>query len=482
MSQDRFLSDLRSTLSPQQVWTQSTHPGCLTAFEQDWRKREQGRALAVAFPTSTSEVQAVVRCCVEHGVPIIPQGGNTGLVLGSTPNNSGTQLVLSTQRLNRVLSVDSNNMTMTVQSGCVLSQAQQTARDHGLWFPLSMASEGSCTIGGNLASNAGGTQVLQYGTARQLCLGLEAVMPDGRVMNVLRGLRKDNTGYALRDLMIGSEGTLGIITQAVLKLWPAPKSQTTVWLGVASFDDACTLLRLAREFMGARLTGFEVMNPLAIELVKQHLSHLHLPLPHHPSWHVLLELSDSNPSEVLSSDIDRFMQMCLDSKRVQDGVQAQTLEQAQQLWHIREAIPLAQAEEGLNIKHDISLPVSEMTSFVETAQQQLETLIPGVRLVNFGHLGDGNLHFNVQAPIGTDSAAFLRNHETAVNEVVFSCVERHRGSISAEHGIGRLKQHRLQQHQDPVALSQMLLIKQALDPKGLFNPGVILPPADTIEQ
>jgi len=482
MSETPFLSALISVLSPQQVWTHPSHADRMQAYEQDWRKREHGKALAVVFPRTTTQLQAIVRLCLESGVSIVPQGGNTGLVLGSTPNSMGQQLVVSTQRMNRVLSIDADNMTLTAESGCILAHIQQAARDQGLWFPLSMASEGSCTIGGNLATNAGGTQVLQFGTARQLCLGIEAVMPDGSVMNVLRGLRKDNTGFDMRDLLIGSEGTLGIITKAVLKLWPQPKAQIAAWLGVQHFDDACHLLRLAREHMGARLTGFEVMNPLAIALVQQHVPHLKQPLPQHSGWHVLLELTDSQSLENLSADTQALIQSCLDSHLIQDGVQAQSFQQTQQLWHIRESIPLAQATEGLNIKHDISLPISHMSSFVRTVESDLQKLIPNVRTVNFGHLGDGNLHFNVQAPLGIAPADFLDQYEDAVHELVFACVEKHSGSISAEHGIGRLKQQRLQQHQDPSALHQMRLIKQALDPHGLFNPGVILSSPDTMER
>ncbi len=448
--------------------------GDLTAYEQDWRQRACGRALAVVRPGSTDEVAAVVRACAARGASIVPQGGNTGLAVGSVPDDSGTQVVLSLRRMDAVRAIDAANLTITVEAGGILQNLQQAAEQAGFLFPLSMASEGSCTIGGNLAANAGGTQVLRYGNARELCLGLEVVTAQGEVWNGLSGLRKDNTGYDLRDLFIGSEGTLGIITAATMKLYPLPAARLIAWAAVPSMQAAVDLLGLAHQHLGAGLTGFEVMNQFALSLVDKHYPQQRVPLFRTSPWCVLLENSDHESEDHARTLFERLLEAALEAGCVNDAVVAESLSQAQALWHIRESIPLAQAEEGLNIKHDISVPVSRIPAFVAETDALLAREVPGVRLVDFGHLGDGNLHYNVQAPEGGDAKAFLREQEERINTLVFDAVARHGGSISAEHGIGSLKAAKLPHYKSPVALRMMRAIKQALDPKGIMNPGRVL--------
>jgi FAD/FMN-containing dehydrogenase len=465
-----LIDSLRGICGDTQVLTE----GDLQAWEMDWRKRSRGKALAVVRPGSTDEVARVVQACVAARVSLVPQGGNTGLVVGSTPDDSGQQVVLSLQRLRTVREIDPANMTMTVEAGCILQSLQEAALQAGFLFPLSLAAEGSCTIGGNLATNAGGTQVLRYGNTRDLCLGLEVVTAAGEVWHGLSGLRKDNTGYDLRDLYIGSEGTLGVITAATLKLYPLPAARLTAWAAVASMEDAITLLGLAQQHLGASLTGFEVMGQFALGLVAKHFSQLKVPFHESSPFCVLLECSDQESESHARVQFERLLETALESGCVGDAVVAESLAQAKQLWHVRESIPLAQAEEGLNIKHDISVAVSRIAEFVRTTDALLEARIPGVRLVNFGHLGDGNLHYNVQAPADGDSAVFLREREDEVNTLVYDCVDRFGGSISAEHGVGSLKVDKLELHKSPVALGLMRSLKTAFDPHNLMNPGKLL--------
>jgi FAD/FMN-containing dehydrogenase len=448
--------------------------GDLGAYEQDWRKRSRGTALAVVRPVTTAEVAQVVAACAAAGTSIVPQGGNTGLVVGSTPDESGTQVVLSLQRMNAVRDIDAGNMTITVEAGCILQTVQEAAQRAGYLFPLSLAAEGSCTIGGNLGANAGGTQVVRYGNSRDLCLGLEVVTAQGDIWNGLTGLRKDNTGYDLRDLFVGSEGTLGVITAATMKLYPLPAATLTAWAAVPSMDDAVRLLGMAHRHLGAGLTGFEVMGQFALSLVARHFAQMRVPLYEQSPFCVLLENSDSESELHARTQFERLLEMALEEGCVTDAVVAENLTQAHQLWHIRETIPLAQVEEGLNIKHDISIPISSIPRFCEETEAVLAQAIPGVRLVNFGHLGDGNLHYNVQAPKGGDPAAFLREQEAHVNKLVYDSVRRFGGSISAEHGVGSLKLHELEEHKSPVALGMMRAIKRALDPKNIMNPGRVL--------
>ena len=465
-----LLETLRAIVGADHVLSE----GDLTAWELDWRKRSRGKTLAVVRPASTPEVAAVVKACAATGASLVPQGGNTGLVVGSTPDESGQQVVLSLQRMNALRQIDAANLTMTVEAGCILQNLQGAAEKAGFLFPLSLASEGSCTLGGNLATNAGGTQVLRYGNARELCLGLEVVTAQGEIWEGLSGLRKDNTGYDLRDLFIGSEGTLGIITAATMKLYPMPAAQLTAWAAVPSMAHAVTLLGLAHQHLGAGLTGFEVMGQFALSLVVKHYPQQRVPLWQDSPYCVLLENSDHESETHARAQFERLLETALEQGCVTDAVVAENLTQAHQLWHIRESIPVAQAEEGLNIKHDISIAVSRIPEFVELTDALLTQAIPGVRLVNFGHLGDGNLHYNVQAPVGGDVAAFLRDHEERVNTIVYDSVARFDGSISAEHGVGSLKLDKLEHHKSPVALGMMRAIKQALDPQGTMNPGRVV--------
>jgi len=447
--------------------------GDLAAYEQDWRKRYRGRALAVVRPGSTTEVAAVVKLCARHGAGLVPQGGNTGLVLGSVPDDSGSQVLLSLARMNRVRGLDSANLTLTVEAGCVLQSVQEAAAAQGFLFPLSLAAEGSCTIGGNLATNAGGTQVLRYGNARELCLGLEVVTAQGEIWEGLTGLRKDNTGYDLRDLFIGSEGTLGVITAATLKLYPQPAARTTALASLPSLEAAVSLLQLAQSRLGAGLTGFEVMNRFSLALVRKHFPQLRQPLPE-AEWTVLLEQSDTESEAHARSLFEGLLESAMENGVITDAAVAESIEQSRAMWHLRESIPLAQPEEGPNIKHDISIPVSRIPAFVAATDAALQVAHPGTRSVNFGHLGDGNLHYNLQAPLGADGAAFLREHEHSVNTLVYDAVMAHGGSISAEHGVGSLKRDELAQRKSPVALQMMRAIKLALDPQGVMNPGRML--------
>ena len=469
-----LLSALRTIVGEAYVLTE----GDLTGYELDWRKRERGKALAVVRPASTEQVAAVVKACAAAGVSIVPQGGNTGMVVGSTPDASGTQVVLSLTRMNAMRTLDAANLTITVEAGCVLQTLQEVCEQAGFLFPLSLASEGSCTIGGNLGTNAGGTQVVRYGNTRELCLGLEVVTAQGEVWSGLTGLRKDNTGYDLRHLFIGSEGTLGVITAATMKLYPLPQSQLTALAAVPSLQAAVDLLGLAHRHLSAGLTGFEVMGQFALRLVVKHFPQQRVPFYESAPYCVVLENSDTESDSHARSQLERLLEEALEKGCVTDAVVAESMAQARALWHIRESIPLAQAQEGLNIKHDISIAVSRIPDFVAQADAALEQAFPGVRLVNYGHLGDGNLHYNVQAPLGQDGETFLREQENAVNAVVYALVDAYNGSISAEHGIGSLKREKLEKHKSPVALGLMRSIKTALDPHNLFNPGRMLAARD----
>lgn len=446
----------------------------LASYEQDWRQRTQGKALCVVRPCTAGEVTRVVKACAQAGVSIVPQGGNTGLVAGSTPDASGTQVVLSLRRMAAVRAVDPDNMTITVEAGCILQAVQAAAEDAGFAFPLSLGAEGSCTIGGNLATNAGGTQVVRYGNARELCLGLEVVTPQGDLWDGLTGLRKDNTGYDLRNLFIGSEGTLGVITAATLKLFPKPAARLTAWAALPSLEDACRLLAMAHQHLAAGLTGFEVMNQCALGLVDKHYPQLRVPLWQQAPWCVLIEISDAESEAHARSMLERLLEAAFEEGVVADAILAENMRQAHDLWHIRESITLAQTAEGLNVKHDISIPVSQIPAFVRKADTALAAIAEGVRFVNFGHLGDGNLHYNIQAPAGADPRAFVAEFEAQISAIVYDTVRQFRGSISAEHGIGELKRDTLPQHKSPTALALMRSIKSAIDPHNIMNPSRLL--------
>ncbi len=465
-----FLAHCRALLGAPHVLTE---PDAMAPYLRDWRGRFCGAALAVLRPGAVDEVVQLVRACARWRVPLVPQGGNTGLVLGGVPDAGGAAVVLSLGRLDRVRELDPANLTITVDAGCILQNVQEAAAAAGCLFPLSLASEGSCTVGGNLATNAGGTAVLRYGNARELCLGLEVVTPQGELWNGLRALRKDNTGYDLRDLLIGSEGTLGVITGAVLKLVPQPKACITALAALPGTRDALRLLNLMQQRCGPALSAFELMSAHCLHLVAARFPDLTRPFAAaHPQF-VLLELS-SNESEQHAIDLmEQAMSDALADAVINDVVLTASLAQAQGLWKLREHIPLAQAATGKNIKHDISLPISHIPDFIDAAGAALAQAYPGCQLVCFGHMGDGNLHFNVAAPEGEADSAFLL-HQEGVNRIVHDCVDRMGGSISAEHGIGALKRDELARYKSEVELGMMRAIKRALDPLGIMNPGKIL--------
>ncbi len=445
----------------------------MARYLTDWRGRFTGKARAVVRPADTEQVAAIARFCNEFRVPIVPQGGNTGLVLGSVPDDSGHAIVLSLARMNRIRNVDPFNDTLTAEAGCLLQQVQEAAAAADRLFPLSLASEGSCTLGGNLSTNAGGTAVLRYGNTRELALGLEVVTADGRIWDGLRGLRKDNTGYDLRDLFIGAEGTLGIITAAVVKLFAQPAARVTALLAVESPRDALSLLALAKQRCDAALTGFELISEFCMQLVEKHFPQLHSPFAGRHPQYVLLELSDAESQEHASALLESVANAAIEQGWVQDAVVASSLTQSASLWALREHISMAQAAEGKNIKHDIAVPISRIGDFIAETDALLHRHFPGCRMVTFGHLGDGNLHYNVSAPVGEDDHAFLLQ-QADVNLCVHDQVHRFGGSISAEHGLGALKRDEVRRYKSGTEMDMMMAIKRALDPHNLMNPGKVL--------
>ena len=441
-------------------------------YTVDWRGRYHGSACAVVRPASTAEVAAVVTLCAGARVPIVPQGGNTGMCGAATPDESGREVVLSLGRLRSIRAVDQANATITVEAGVTLAEVQQAAANAELLFPLSLASEGSCTIGGNLATNAGGTAVLRYGNARDLVLGVEVVLADGRVLDALRGLRKDNTGYDLKQLFIGSEGTLGIVTAAVLKLFALPRTRVTALAATPTVGNAVEFLRATKRALGDRVVGFELISGPALRLSRKHHPTLPDPLPDH-DWYVLLQVDDSAADSPLAAQVEDAFAQAIQTGTVVDATIAQSQEQADRLWALRENISEAQRRDGPNIKHDISLPISAIPVFVDDCGSALLTAFPDSRLVVFGHLGDGNLHFNVGAPAGVAAETFLGN-TAAVNRIVHDRVVAAGGSISAEHGIGQLKRDELVHYKAPLEIELMRRIKATLDPAALLNPGKVL--------
>jgi FAD/FMN-containing dehydrogenase len=470
-TREAFIAACRDAIGAAQVLTD---PHDTAPFLTDWRHRYTGAACAVLRPATTQEVAAVVKLANAHRVALVPQGGNTGLAGGATPDATGNQAVISLARLNRIRALDPHNDTITVEAGVVLAHVQNHAREANRLFPLSLAAEGSCTIGGNLSTNAGGTAVLRYGNTRELCLGLEVVTPQGEIWEGLHGLRKDNTGYDLRDLYIGAEGTLGIITAAVMKLHPLPAARVTALAALASPHAALEFLALAHRCAGPLLTGFELMSDFCLRLVGKHFPQMRYPFEQSHAQIVLLELSDNESEEHARGLFERMMEQALESGLVDDAVVAENLAQSRAFWDLREHIPLAQAEEGLNIKHDIGVPISRVGTFIEETDAAIAAAVPGARMVTFGHLGDGNLHYNVQAPEGGDAQAFLAQYQAQLNRIVYESVHRHRGTFSAEHGVGQLKIDEATHYKSPVEIGLMRTIKTALDPLGLMNPGKVL--------
>ncbi|HXV10224.1 MAG TPA: FAD-binding oxidoreductase [Burkholderiales bacterium] len=465
------LDRIRAVVGAQGIITDAAD---LEPYIADWRGFYRGATPAVVRPASTSEVAEVVKICSETRTPIVPQGGNTGMCGAATPSPDGDQLILSLGRMNRIREVDALNNTITVEAGCILANIQQAALEADRLFPLSLGAEGSCQIGGNLSTNAGGVNVLRYGNARELALGLEVVLPDGRVMEGLRGLRKDNTGYDLRDIFVGSEGTLGIITAAVLKLFPRPRTVVTALAAVPDPAAAVSLLGLLRGECGECISAFELISRLCVEIVLKHIPGTRDPFPTPHRWYVLVELSDASVEGTLRAVFERAMSRAVERELVLDAVVAGSESQRQSLWRIRESIPEASRDEGILYRHDISVSVSRIPDFITSAAAALETGFPGTRIICFGHLGDGNLHYNAFVP-GRSRGNPGDRAATDVNRVVHDVVHRFEGSFSAEHGIGQSKRGELAHYKSAVEIELMRALKRTFDPHGIMNPGKVLP-------
>jgi FAD/FMN-containing dehydrogenase len=450
-----------------------TNSSEMQPYLKEWRDRWVGKAALILRPGSVAEVSQILAIANETRTAIVPQGGNTGLVGGQIPSDKGNEVVLSLQRLNHIREVDPTDNSMSVEAGVTLKTVQEAAAKARRLFPLSLAAEGSCTIGGNLATNAGGVQVVGYGNARALTLGLEVVLADGRIWNGLRRLRKDNTGYDLKDIFIGSEGTLGIITAAVLSLYPQPSDQATAMVAVGDAQAALELFHLASGIGNGRVTAMELLSRTGVEFVVKH-SALRNPLPEPAPWYVLIEISGPGTTGLLRSALEQLLASAFERQLVVDAVIASSQGQARELWNIREMLPIVQKAEGGSIKHDVSVPLSKIPLFLREAAAAVERLIPGSRPVAFGHIGDGNIHYNISQPTGADTKAFLARWDE-VSEAVFEVVLRHQGSISAEHGIGRLKRDLMPAIKPPVELEMMRGLKKLFDPHGILNPGKVLP-------
>jgi FAD/FMN-containing dehydrogenase len=450
-----------------------TRPEDQAGYLREWRDRYVGKALAVLRPSSTEEVSRILALANEHGIGVVPQGGNTGLVGGQIPSTRGDEIVLSLLRLKKVRGVDADGGTMIVEAGVTLLEAQVAAEKAGRLFPLSLASEGSAQIGGVLATNAGGTAVLSYGNARNLCLGLEAVLADGRVWHGLRTLKKDNTGYDLRDLLIGSEGSLGVITAAALKMLPRPAEVATAVVALESSEAALKLFRLAEEAASGALTAFEFWGRLPMQFALTHMPNTRDPLSGQHPWYALLEISSSEAGGRAASQLETMLAKASDGGLIRDAALAASLQQARDFWALRESFSEAQKGAGGSIKHDISVPIARIPEFLKRAAPVVEKICPGARPVPFGHFGDGNLHYNVTQPPGMDRADYLALWHD-MNRAVHALVTEMDGSISAEHGIGQMKREDLKLFKSPVELEMMRAIKRALDPKGILNPGKVL--------
>ena len=442
-------------------------------FEKEWRGRYEPKAACVVRPTTTLEVSEVLALANELSVPIIPQGGNTGLVAGGVPFEGGDEVILSLGRMNRIREIDAQNFTMTVEAGCVLQTLQDAAEEADRLFPLSLGAEGTCQIGGNLSTNAGGIHVIRYGNTRDLVLGLEVVLPDGRIWDGLRGLRKDNTGYDLKQLFVGGEGTLGVITAAVLKLFPRPAESVTAFIAVPSPSAALTLLGRMRAGTGDALKAFELIPRRALEFALTYVEGTKDPLEDPSDWYVLTEITAGRRGSGIQEVMEEILAAAFEEEVVSDATIAASEGQAGELWFIREAIVEAQIHAGGSIKHDVSVPVSSVPAFLEKAVALVEEMVPGIRPVPFGHMGDGNIHFNLTQPEGADRAAFLARWEE-VNDAVHNLVHEMGGSISAEHGLGRMKAEENERFKSDVELEMMRGLKRLFDPKGIMNPGKVI--------
>ncbi|MBB6093561.1 FAD/FMN-containing dehydrogenase [Povalibacter uvarum] len=464
------LDRLRGIVGPQGFLDQA---GDVEPFVVDHRKLYRGTTPLVLRPESTEEVAAILRLCNEAGIGVVPVGGNTSYCGGATPSSDGSQVVVSLSRMRRVRSVDPLNYTMIVEAGCVLAEAQAAASSVDRLFPLSLGSEGSCQIGGNLSTNAGGTAVLRYGMMRDLILGLEVVLPDGRVLESLNSLRKDNTGYDLRDLFIGAEGTLGIITAASCKLFSRPTSQVTAVVAVPEPQSAVALLSRMRSASGDCVSTFELMPRFALDLVLKHVGQTQDPFEERHNWYVLLEIGSGRYDTGMRAGVEADLAAAMEQGIVLNAVIAESEAQREKFWRLRETIPEAQRREGASIKHDVSVTSSELPRFIIEASAAIQQISPEARIIAYGHLGDGNLHFNASQPAQGDASQF-ESLAPRINRAVHDLIARYGGSFSAEHGIGQLKRSELQRYKNPVALSVMRTIKQALDPKGIMNPGKVL--------
>lgn len=447
--------------------------GSQKKYVSDWFGRTTGDALAIARPATPKEVAQIVQLCKKYKISIVPQGGNTGLVGGGLPDNSGEELVLSLERLNKIRSLDPLGRTIAVDAGVILENLHQFARENGMEFPLTMGSQGSATVGGLLSTNAGGTAVLRYGNARDLCLGLEVITAEGEIWDGLRSLRKDNTGYDLRDIFIGAEGTLGIITGAVLKLIPSPKAQISALLSLDSPDQAIQLLKFVQTKANSQLTAFELISDTCLQLVDKYFPQFSYPFQTKTPYCILIEISDNENEEHAFKLLNVILEEAFETSLITDAIIPQSIKQSRQFWEIREHIPLSQVEDGKNIKHDISLPISQIPDFLVRAKKLIHAHFAHARIIDFGHLGDGNLHYNVAAPSEENPDEFMKN-KLLINELIHDLVHKMHGSISAEHGIGLNKAQELIKYKNPIELNLMRKIKQGLDPSGIFNPKKIL--------
>jgi FAD/FMN-containing dehydrogenase len=466
-----LLDAIRTVVGDRGMLTESSDTA---EYSKDWRRLYQGRTKAVIRPGTTEELAAVVKLCAESSTPIVPQGGNTSMVGGAVPNEDGTELVLSTVRLNRIRELDPVDMTLTVEAGVALKTAQLAAAAQNCLLPLSISSEGTAQIGGVLAVNAGGNNTVRYGNARDLVLGLEVVLPDGSIWNGLRRLRKDNTGYCLRQLFVGSEGTLGVITAAVLKLAPQPKEIEVAFCGVDSPEAALSLFTRFQAHDATSISAFELMSGLGISFVLSNISGTILPVTTPARFYVLVELASPRPEAGLRTMLEAILEQALQDGIVEDAAIAESEAQRRAIWKLREEHSEAQKREGASVKNDVSVPVSKVPAFIRKATEACEALIPGVRAVPFGHMGDGNIHFNLEQPVGSDPAWFLRQ-DHAIMEAVNEVVREYDGSFSAEHGIGKLKPYMMPDWRGGAELTLMQRIKSAIDPAGIMNPGKLLP-------